>query len=535
MVVVEYVVSAVVLLGLCIFIHELGHLIGGRLVGIKAEVFSIGYGKGVLKKKFGDTTYQLTLIPFGGYCKFYGEDPSDERKGESYEFLSAHPLKRIVVVIMGPLFNLFFGIVLFFMMNMVGYPVPTNKVLIPEYLKSGKHISPAYRADKKPGEGILTGDRVIEIDGNSIHGFPDLQSRVLFSEGKPLSIKVEREVNGTKKILEFTVTPERLEEKGHYLIGLMPYGDRILVVSTVPGEPAEKAGLEQFDEIISINGTRMKDEEKFIEYVRASANKKLSMRINRRGKEVTVAVVPREKEVLVMKGFEHSGFEGESQDLMISAPDRLALIKKAIQAKTVRINDVTVDSFESFKRIVAAGRGKRIKLENAGGTYYGTIEYEKFGFIGVDPSIAPDLVTRSFGVVDSLGNSLSEPVDFIVMNLKGIGMLFTGQLSVRENLSGPIRIMKIAGDTAHYRGVSAFIILMAKISIILMVMNLLPIPVVDGSYILFFLFEAIRGKPINQKLMERINLVGITLLIMLGIFVIFNDLSVMPFIQKLFN
>jgi len=93
-----YIIAAVVLLGLCIFVHELGHLLGGRMVGIKAKIFSIGYGKGFFKKKFGDTTYQITLIPFGGYCQFYGENPTDERSGEGYEFLSAHPLRRIVTV-----------------------------------------------------------------------------------------------------------------------------------------------------------------------------------------------------------------------------------------------------------------------------------------------------------------------------------------------------------------------------------------------------------------------------------------------------
>src|SRR4030042_5933173 len=103
MMIFTYILSAVILLGLCIFVHELGHLLGGKLVGIKAKVFSMGYGKGILKKKFGDTTYQITLIPFGGYCQFYGEDPSEERTGQGFEFLSAHPFKRIVTVAMGPI------------------------------------------------------------------------------------------------------------------------------------------------------------------------------------------------------------------------------------------------------------------------------------------------------------------------------------------------------------------------------------------------------------------------------------------------
>src|SRR5512137_903663 len=116
---VIYIAAGIALLGLCIFVHELGHLLGGKMVGIKAKVFSIGYGRGIIKKKIGDTTYQLAPFPLGGYCQFYGEDPSEERTGQTFEFLSATPLRRIVTVAMGPLFNLLFGIIIFFVMGIV--------------------------------------------------------------------------------------------------------------------------------------------------------------------------------------------------------------------------------------------------------------------------------------------------------------------------------------------------------------------------------------------------------------------------------
>jgi regulator of sigma E protease len=114
-------------------------------------------------------------------------------------------------------------------------------------------------------------------------------------------------------------------------------------------------------------------------------------------------------------------------------------------------------------------------------------------------------------------------------------MLFSGRLDVRENVSGPIRIAKIAGDVAYHRGIVAFILLMAKISIILMVMNLLPIPAVDGSHIIFYTIEAIRGKPLKESIMVRIQSAGILILIILGALVIFNDISQLPIVQRLFN
>ena len=157
MAMLTYILAAVILLGLCIFVHELGHLLGGKMVGIKAKVFSLGYGRGFIKKKIGDTTYQVTLIPFGGYCQFYGDEPGEERKGESYEFLSAHPLRRIVVVVMGPLFNLFFGILLFFVMNLIGYQVETNRIYIPEYFTTGDCIAGPMRRACRPD--VIGGQR----------------------------------------------------------------------------------------------------------------------------------------------------------------------------------------------------------------------------------------------------------------------------------------------------------------------------------------------------------------------------------------
>ncbi len=517
-----YILAAVILLGLCIFVHELGHLLGGRMVGIKAKVFSIGYGKGVLKKKFGDTTYQLTLIPFGGYCQFYGEDPSEERKGEAYEFLSAHPLKRIVTVIMGPMFNLFFGILLFFVMNLIGYQVETNKIVIPEYFKSGEYVSPAFTS------GIQSGDEIIGINDKTIAGFSDIQSAVVFSEGAPVRVKVRR----GSETLVFSVTPQRYSEKGYYTIGVVPYGERVLVVRSLEKDAAEKAGIEQMDEIKSVDGKAVKTPADFSNYIRTRTGKAARLEIVRAGKLKEITVVPRSREVITISNFRDSRFKNESHDAVI---DKIDLVRNAISKGTVKINGSKVTSFENFEKTLAANAGREITLENAGGIYTGRISFERYGFIGVETAVAPDMVNLKYGIADGFVKSLVDPFDFVVMNLKGMGMLFSGQLDVRQNLSGPIRIAKIAGDTAYYRGISAFIILMAKISIILMVMNLLPIPAVDGSYIVFFLYETLKGRPINQKVLEKIQFVGIALLIVLGVFVIFNDLSFLPFFFFFFH
>jgi regulator of sigma E protease len=162
------------------------------------------------------------------------------------------------------------------------------------------------------------------------------------------------------------------------------------------------------------------------------------------------------------------------------------------------------------------------------------MKFESFGFVGIETAISPENKFIQYTITDAFVKSMVDPFDFIALNFRGIGMMFSGELDVRQNLSGPIRIAKIAGDTAYYRGVSAFVVLMAKISIILMVMNLLPIPMVDGSYILIFLYEAVTRRAFNQKLLEKIQMIGFAILVLLSIFVIFNDLSFLPFFKDLF-
>ena len=135
------------------------------------------------------------------------------------------------------------------------------------------------------------------------------------------------------------------------------------------------------------------------------------------------------------------------------------------------------------------------------------------------------MVLVKFPFSRSLAKAFTDPADFISKNIRSLGMLFTGKLNVRENLSGPLMIGRIAGDTAKHRGIGPFIVLMAKISIILMIMNLLPIPAVDGSYVLFFLWEGITRRPISEKVMGYIQYAGFIFIIALSVLVVFNDIA----------
>jgi len=212
-----------------------------------------------------------------------------------------------------------------------------------------------------------------------------------------------------------------------------------------------------------------------------------------------------------------------------------ASFKKGFKGSSVKINNESVISFNDLVNMTERYSGKAIDLDIDGKKTKVISSIERRGFIGVYPAVSPEMIHVSHGVGGAIVHAFVEPYQFIVMNLKGMAMLFSGRMNVRENLSGPIRIAKFAGDVAYYKGLSAFILLMAKISIILMVMNFLPIPVVDGGHLLFFLVELIRGKPLSDTVMQRIQTVGVVLLLMLGAFIIINDITMLPIIQRFFN
>ncbi|HPJ36301.1 MAG TPA: RIP metalloprotease RseP [Spirochaetota bacterium] len=512
-----YIFGAVVLLGLCIFVHELGHLLGGKMVGIKARIFSMGYGKGVLKKKIGDTTYQVTLIPLGGYCQFYGEDPSENRSGEGFEFLSAHPLKRIVTVAMGPIFNLIFGIILFYMMNLVGYSKETNRVMIPPEMTSGQHLSAAYTA------GLRTGDIITDINGKEIKAFTDIQTEVFFCDGEELQVTIDRD--GRKKI--FSVKPDSDAGEGRFTIGVMPYASGITVTRTVKNGPAQTAGLGKGDVITKVDDVDVHYPSNFSGYLQKNQDKNVSVSYVRKGETKTVSLKPVSSEIFTIaennsRKAPHT-FTGDEE------------FKKVIGEGGVRVDGKPIRTYNEFLADIEKTSGRRAVIDIKDERHEGEVGVTRRAMIGIEIGVAFDMVHVQYGVFESFKLALIEPWDFIVVNLKGFGMLFSGELNVRENLSGPIRIAKIAGDVLTQRGVADFILLMARISIILMFMNLLPIPAVDGSHIVFYTIEAIRGKPIKESIMIKIQTFGIIFLIVLGVFVIVNDISMLPAVQDLFK
>jgi len=194
-----YIVSAVVVLGLLIFVHELGHFIFAKFFGVGVEKFSLGFGPKIVGKTIGDTEYLVSAFPLGGYVKMVGESPDAEVAAEDHDrsFMGKHPLKRIVIVAAGPVFNLLFAAFLFILVYMIGVPAATTRI--------GEVV-----ADKPAAlAGLQAKDLVMSVDGKAVSRWDEFSAIIAGSKGAPLDIVVERD----GKTIPFRIVPETKEGK----------------------------------------------------------------------------------------------------------------------------------------------------------------------------------------------------------------------------------------------------------------------------------------------------------------------------------
>jgi regulator of sigma E protease len=213
--------SAIVLLGLIIFVHELGHFLSAKLMGVRVLKFSLGFGPKLIGKKYGDTEYLISSIPLGGYVKMLGESSGEElqEKEKIFAFNYQPVWKRFIIVFLGPLFNLVFAIVIFFFVFSYGIPVLLPEVgdVLPQ--------SPAERA------GLMKGDTVISIDGSQVTQWDEMTKIIHTSPGRSLNLKIKRK----SEVVTLSVIPEKKRIQDLFgqgkevgLIGIKPSGNTFI-------------------------------------------------------------------------------------------------------------------------------------------------------------------------------------------------------------------------------------------------------------------------------------------------------------------
>ena len=424
-------ISFIIVLGILIFIHELGHFALAKACGVGVEKFSLGFGPKLIGIKRGETEYRISILPLGGYVKMVGEaageSVSDELRMKS--FTHKPVWKRTLIVAAGPTMNLVLAIVLLPVIFMIG-------IQLPVYLEKPAEIGYVVVGEPAQKAGIQAGDTIVEFGGKEIRHWEDLLTQVAMSPSKKVELTLER---GGEKI-ETAITPDASEETGAGYGGMYP-PMKPVIGDVASGYPAREAGIKAGDTILSIDGLAIRHWAELEDVIHKSG-KKIKLHVLRDGKELTFEVMPKYN------------------------------------------------------------------------------EDAKVHLIGI--SRQDELEVRQYGFTESVSKGVTTGVQMTGKLFVVIKGLVLGEYSLKT-LGGPIMIAQVAGKAAE-SGISDVLSLVAFLSLQLGIINLFPIPVLDGGHIVFFGLEAIKGKPLSEKFMMVAQQVGIVLLIGLMVLVTWNDL-----------
>ena len=569
----SYILYFLLLVGPLVLIHEFGHFAVAKLCGIKVVRFSFGFGPRLIGFRAGDTDYRLSLLPLGGYVKMAGDNPAEEVAPEDRNraFLSASAWKRALIALAGPAMNLILPVAVFFCLA-VGAPhegiAPDVGVVMPD--------SPAEKA------GILPGDRIVSIDGKKVRTFDDLRDLIAEASG-PLRVGVAR---GDVR-LDLAMTPDILEETDDLetthrrVIGIRPLPPPATIGILDPASPAALAGLKTFDRVLEVNSKPVDDQLELRRALEAARLEEaqigrqapglhplglptIDMKVARGvslGYRGLGPGVPRIVSVSV-PGVEtavNSPWGIDSADLFVRwvipgspadkaglrAGDRLlALDGKTLEnwwgyEDTLRKKQqepfvLTVQSPGAAPRQLTLSQ----QLLDLGESPVTGVEVKALGtgvlhdgesLLPTDESgprewVLPTLKTEeeSFSVGEAWNKSLHATWDVIRKEVLGIVRVFQGRVSMKK-LGGPLMIADVARQAAA-NGLAAFLFMMTLVSVNLGLVNLVPLPVLDGGHIATAAVEAVLRKPLSRRAYELTNAFGFVLLLALMAFVLVNDI-----------
>lgn len=555
----SFIIPLVILLGLLIFVHELGHFLVAKFYGVRVEVFSLGFGKKFFKYKKGDTEYCLSVIPFGGYVKMYGDDPTAEIPEENKKFSFTHkPVgQRIGVVLAGPLMNLFFAAFLFFIIAMVGEEVVSPVV---------GDISPKSAAYSF---GLRPEDEITAINNQSVQDWNQVKEYIESNGSGPIQLTIKRP-NQTETIniqarTELIQNPNVLssdDEVGD-IEGLSYLFRASAVAVQTDSSLAAKSGIKSGDHIVAVNGQPISRWNELVRAVAtAEASGQIELKVQRPGERNKIETVEAKFlfSDLNLNKIETANLDERGKDVIaalgLDQPDLYAsniLDGSAASQGGLKVGDKIVSvngEISEWQDLVNTVQSYK---ENSPPLKVAVIrDNKRYDFDLVPQKILQPTPTGkekevyAIGIVAGVVNAppltfierVSNPAKALAKGIKDAGVwskntalsflrLLQNRVSAKS-IGGPIMIGQLASKTFEV-GLSPFLKIMAIISINLFILNLLPVPVLDGGHLVFFTIEALRGAPLSMRKMEIAQQVGLVLLMSLMVLAIFNDVS------RLFN
>jgi regulator of sigma E protease len=537
----SYPVALILMLGILIFVHELGHFLVAKACGVRVLKFSLGFGPTIGLGRFrlswqrGGTEYVVAWLPLGGFVKMLGEtgDPEDDPEARAHPEVTLggkRTWQKLAIVFAGPAMNFLLPVAILAVSLALGVERPAPIV---GQVEAG---SPAAAA------GIAPGDRVLAIDGQPVRWWDQVEERLRAKPGQTLHLAIEHE--GARREVKIAVGERAgldafggVAEVGWSGLGYNPL--RAVVGVPALDSVAARAGLRSGDRVTALDGRPIEDWNAFAKAYAAAKAGSVALAVER-------------------------GDEASPQKLELSLPARGSLAAAGIVPATVLIAKVTPDSpaaraglapgdlilavdgapvgsFFSFAETVRASRGRPLALTYARDGELHTVEVraekqevenvlgvpETQYLIGISPDVRP--LPGAVGLdiernpLKSIPRAVGMTWELTTSLIEGLQKLVTGHLSPRQ-LSGPIGIAVMARNALEL-GWAAYLRILIVISVNLAVLNLLPIPVLDGGQAVLYTIEGVKRSPVSLRTREIVQQIGLTVLVLLMGLAFWNDIS----------
>jgi regulator of sigma E protease len=430
MVLLQNIWWLLVLIGVMILIHELGHFWAARFFDVRVEAFSFGFGPRLFGFRRGETDFRFSAILFGGYVKMAGEQPGEDST-DPRSFAAKPRWQRLIIAFAGPGMNIILAVALLTGLFMHRYPKFANADAPATigYIQQG---SPAQQA------GLREGDIIVQIEGVRNPKWEEVLMQEIASAKRPMTVGYMR--NG--QLQHTTVTPVLDSRTGVGSAGWEEKND-VQIAAILPGMDAERKGLQRGDVLTAINGQPIHSMARLHDALRTSGGKPVEVQYRRSGQVLSTQITP-------------SWSAAEERWLIGIQPERPVIVTQLGFAAALR---------ESVKMNVRSA-------------------------------------------------------SLIYQFLQG---LIERRMSAKS-LEGPIGIARLSGDAAR-EGPTAFVSLMAMVSLNLAVFNLLPIPILDGGLILMLLIEMLMRRDLSMPVKEAVFKLGMVFLMAVVVFVLYNDIS----------